>query len=56
MLNCVSQLEVDGSLTTRVLDNLNSQTEYSLAVTPVYDEGPGLPMLEVAVTGGNEDG
>lgn len=47
----VVQLEVSGSLTTRVLDNLISQTEYGLAVTPIYDEGPGQPMLGEAVTG-----
>ncbi|XP_076017716.1 collagen alpha-1(XII) chain isoform X2 [Genypterus blacodes] len=44
------ELEVDGSLTTRLLDNLISQTEYGLAVTPIYDEGPGQPMLGNAVT------
>ncbi|XP_059208525.1 collagen alpha-1(XII) chain [Centropristis striata] len=44
------ELEVDGSLTTRVLDNLISQTEYGLAVTPIYDEGPGQPMLGDAIT------
>lgn len=47
------QLEVDGRTTTRKLDNLISQTEYGLAVTPVYDEGPGQPMLGEAVTGKN---
>uniref|UniRef100_A0A673B2H7 Collagen alpha-1(XII) chain n=1 Tax=Sphaeramia orbicularis TaxID=375764 RepID=A0A673B2H7_9TELE len=36
------QLEVGGSVTTRQLDNLMSQTEYALAVTPVYDEGPDV--------------
>ena len=45
------QLEVAGDLTTRVLDNLISQTEYGLAVTPIYDEGPGNPMLGDAITG-----
>uniref|UniRef100_A0A8D3DLB6 Collagen alpha-1(XII) chain n=1 Tax=Scophthalmus maximus TaxID=52904 RepID=A0A8D3DLB6_SCOMX len=44
------ELEVDGSLTTRVLDNLMSQTEYALAVTPIYDERTGQPMLGDAVT------
>ncbi|KAM8917084.1 collagen alpha-1(XII) chain isoform 2-T2 [Spinachia spinachia] len=44
------ELEVDGSVTTRQLDNLISQTEYSLAVTPIYDEGPGQPMLGEAIT------
>ncbi|KAM7403882.1 hypothetical protein PAMA_004351 [Pampus argenteus] len=44
------ELEVDGSVTTKVLDNLFSQTEYSLAVTPIYDEGPGQKMLGAAIT------
>ncbi|XP_034531147.1 collagen alpha-1(XII) chain [Notolabrus celidotus] len=44
------ELEVGGSLTTRVLDNLMSQTEYALAVTPMYDEGPGQPMLGEGIT------
>ncbi|XP_071774299.1 collagen alpha-1(XII) chain-like isoform X1 [Centroberyx gerrardi] len=44
------ELEVDGSVTTRELDNLISQTEYGLAVTPIYDEGPGQPMLGDAIT------
>lgn len=42
-------------MTTRQLDNLVSQTEYGLAVTPVYDEGPGQPMLGDAITGKNEN-
>lgn len=46
-----SQLEVDGGITTRQLDNLISQTEYALAVTPIYDEGPGQTMLGDAITG-----
>uniref|UniRef100_A0A3B4FJG1 Collagen alpha-1(XII) chain-like n=1 Tax=Pundamilia nyererei TaxID=303518 RepID=A0A3B4FJG1_9CICH len=37
-------------VTSRQLDNLISQTEYALAVTPVYDEGPGQPMLGEAIT------
>lgn len=45
------QLEVDGRTTTRKLDNLVSQTEYGLAVTPVYDEGSAEPMLGEAITG-----
>lgn len=49
----VLQLEVGGSVTTRELDNLISQTEYGLAVTPIYDEGPGQPMLGEAITGEN---
>uniref|UniRef100_A0A3Q0R0B0 Collagen alpha-1(XII) chain n=1 Tax=Amphilophus citrinellus TaxID=61819 RepID=A0A3Q0R0B0_AMPCI len=44
------ELEVGGSVTTRLLDNLISQTEYALAVTPIYDEGPGQPMLGEAIT------
>lgn len=49
----VLQLEVGGSVTTKQLDNLISQTEYGLAVTPIYDEGPGQPMLGNAITGEN---
>uniref|UniRef100_A0A3B4AB57 Uncharacterized protein n=1 Tax=Periophthalmus magnuspinnatus TaxID=409849 RepID=A0A3B4AB57_9GOBI len=37
------ELEVDGSVTTKVLENLMSQTEYALSVTPVYDEGMPAP-------------
>ncbi|KAM9842426.1 collagen alpha-1(XII) chain [Aulostomus maculatus] len=44
------ELEVGGSVTTKQLDNLISQTEYALAVTPIYDEGPGQPMLGEAIT------
>uniref|UniRef100_A0A3Q1GPI4 Collagen, type XII, alpha 1a n=1 Tax=Acanthochromis polyacanthus TaxID=80966 RepID=A0A3Q1GPI4_9TELE len=44
------ELEVGGSVTTKQLDNLVSQTEYGLAVTPIYDEGPGQPMLGDAIT------
>ncbi|CAG5866270.1 unnamed protein product [Menidia menidia] len=44
------ELEVEGSVTVRQLDNLISQTEYTLAVTPIYDEGPGQPMLGSAIT------
>lgn len=45
------QLEVDGDVTTQTLDNLKSQTEYDVAVTPVYDAGTGNPMLNQATTG-----
>lgn len=38
-------------MTNTDLDNLISQTEYSLAVTPIYDAGPGQPMMGEAVTG-----
>ncbi|XP_034713988.1 collagen alpha-1(XII) chain isoform X4 [Etheostoma cragini] len=44
------ELEVEGRVTTRQLDNLISQTEYDLTVTPIYDEGPGQPMLGSAIT------
>lgn len=44
------ELEVGGDVTTRMLDNLVSQTEYGLAVTPIYDEGPSQPMLGDAIT------
>nr|XP_015825821.2 collagen alpha-1(XII) chain isoform X3 [Nothobranchius furzeri] len=44
------ELEVGGRVTERQLDSLISQTEYALAVTPVYDEGPGQPMLNSAIT------
>ncbi|XP_034431804.1 collagen alpha-1(XII) chain isoform X3 [Hippoglossus hippoglossus] len=44
------ELEVGGDVTTRQLDNLMSQTEYGLTVTPIYDEGAGQPMLGDAVT------
>uniref|UniRef100_A0AAQ5ZRS4 Collagen alpha-1(XII) chain n=1 Tax=Amphiprion ocellaris TaxID=80972 RepID=A0AAQ5ZRS4_AMPOC len=44
------ELEVGGGVTTKQLDNLISQTEYGLAVTPIYDEGPGQPMLGDAIT------
>ncbi|KAG7244369.1 hypothetical protein INR49_002894 [Caranx melampygus] len=46
----VKELEVGGSVTTRKLDNLISQTEYALTVTPVYDEGPGQTMVGSAIT------
>ena len=53
MCRCLTlpQLEVDGGVTTRQLDNLISQTEYAIAVTPVYAEGPAEPMLGEAITG-----
>ncbi|XP_067222856.1 collagen alpha-1(XII) chain isoform X4 [Chanodichthys erythropterus] len=46
----VKELEVDGDVTSRGLDNLISQTEYDVAVTPVYDSGTGNPMLNQATT------
>ncbi|XP_077094714.1 collagen alpha-1(XII) chain isoform X3 [Siphateles boraxobius] len=44
------ELEVDGDVTSRGLDNLISQTEYDVAVTPIYDSGTGNPMLNTAIT------
>uniref|UniRef100_A0A672RGL2 Collagen alpha-1(XII) chain n=1 Tax=Sinocyclocheilus grahami TaxID=75366 RepID=A0A672RGL2_SINGR len=41
---------IDGDVTSSGLDNLISQTEYDVAVTPVYDSGTGNPMLNQAVT------
>lgn len=38
-------------MTSKKLDQLISQTEYSLAVTPIYDVGPAQPMLGEAITG-----
>uniref|UniRef100_A0AAQ5ZVJ8 Collagen alpha-1(XII) chain n=1 Tax=Amphiprion ocellaris TaxID=80972 RepID=A0AAQ5ZVJ8_AMPOC len=46
----LKEAEVSGDITTLVLTNLISQTEYDVAVTPVYDEGPGAPMLGNAIT------
>ncbi|KAJ8288713.1 hypothetical protein COCON_G00013720 [Conger conger] len=45
------ELEVPGHVIRKGLENLISQTEYDLAVTPVYDAGTGNPMLGQAVTG-----
>uniref|UniRef100_A0AAX7SU24 Collagen, type XII, alpha 1b n=1 Tax=Astatotilapia calliptera TaxID=8154 RepID=A0AAX7SU24_ASTCA len=36
----VKEIEVNGDITTLVLSSLISQTEYDLAVTPIYDDGP----------------
>ncbi|KAJ8389361.1 hypothetical protein AAFF_G00120690 [Aldrovandia affinis] len=44
------EIEVEGDITTLDLMGLTSQTEYDLAVTPLYDEGPGNPMLGQGVT------
>ncbi|KAG7465749.1 hypothetical protein MATL_G00156840 [Megalops atlanticus] len=44
------ELEVQGDVTSRGLDNLISQTEYDVAVTPVYDDITANPMLGHAVT------
>ncbi|XP_056620126.1 collagen alpha-1(XII) chain isoform X2 [Triplophysa dalaica] len=46
----LKEAEVNGDITTLVLTSLRSQTEYDVAVTPVYDEGPGNPMLGSAIT------
>ncbi|XP_072554842.1 collagen alpha-1(XII) chain isoform X2 [Paramormyrops kingsleyae] len=45
------ETEVSGHVTTTVLRDLISQTEYDVAVTPVYDTGSANPMLGHAVTG-----
>nr|XP_057921467.1 collagen alpha-1(XII) chain isoform X1 [Doryrhamphus excisus] len=42
--------EVAGDITTLDLSGLTSQTEYDVAVTAVYDEGPAIPMLGNAIT------
>ncbi|XP_024293407.1 collagen alpha-1(XII) chain isoform X2 [Oncorhynchus tshawytscha] len=44
------ELEVGGGVTSKALDNLISQTEYVLAVTPIYNDGAGNPMLNAAIT------
>ncbi|MEQ2185825.1 hypothetical protein GOODEAATRI_022151 [Goodea atripinnis] len=49
----VGLVEVNGDVTTLQLTSLLSQTEYDVAVTPMYDEGPGAPMLGTAITGPN---
>ncbi|KAM4521925.1 collagen alpha-1(XII) chain isoform 2-T2 [Odontesthes bonariensis] len=46
----LKEVEVDGAITTLVLTSLISQTEYDVAVTPIYDEGPANPMLGTAIT------
>ncbi|XP_042634306.1 collagen alpha-1(XII) chain-like isoform X6 [Cyprinus carpio] len=47
----LKEVEVNGDITTLVLTSLRSQTEYDVAVTPVFDEGPGNPMLDSEITG-----
>ncbi|KAM3861132.1 collagen alpha-1(XII) chain-like [Diretmus argenteus] len=44
------EVEVNGDITTLDLTSLISQTEYDVAVTPIYDEGPSNPMLGQAIT------
>ncbi|XP_073348827.1 collagen alpha-1(XII) chain [Pagrus major] len=46
----LKEVEVEGGITTLDLSSLISQTEYDVAVTPIYDEGPGSPMLGNAIT------
>ncbi|XP_061561152.1 collagen alpha-1(XII) chain isoform X5 [Phycodurus eques] len=44
------EVEVRSDVTTLDVTGLTSQTEYDVAVTPVYDEGPGNPMLGMGIT------
>ncbi|XP_035986482.1 collagen alpha-1(XII) chain isoform X6 [Fundulus heteroclitus] len=44
------EVEVNGDVTTLQLTQLLSQTEYNVAVTPIYDGGPADPMLGTAIT------
>ncbi|KAG7508225.1 collagen alpha-1(XII) chain-like isoform X2 [Solea senegalensis] len=46
----LQETEVNGDITSLDLSSLISQTEYDVAVTPIYDEGPGSPMLGIAIT------
>uniref|UniRef100_A0A8B9L6C9 Collagen, type XII, alpha 1b n=1 Tax=Astyanax mexicanus TaxID=7994 RepID=A0A8B9L6C9_ASTMX len=46
----VKEDEVMGDITTLLLTGLRSQTEYDVAVTPVYDEGPGSTMIGSEIT------
>ncbi|KAK2855870.1 hypothetical protein Q5P01_004605 [Channa striata] len=46
----LQEAEVNGDITTLDLTGLISQTEYDVAVTPIYDDGPGSPMLGSAIT------
>ncbi|XP_034555947.1 collagen alpha-1(XII) chain [Notolabrus celidotus] len=46
----LKEAEVDGGITTLDLTSLISQTEYDVAVTPIYDEGPATVMLGSAIT------
>ncbi|XP_071397697.1 collagen alpha-1(XII) chain-like, partial [Centroberyx affinis] len=46
----VKEVEVSGDITSRGLSSLISQTEYDVAVIPIYDAGPGTPMLGQAIT------
>ncbi|XP_037541159.1 collagen alpha-1(XII) chain [Nematolebias whitei] len=44
------EAEVNGDITSLSLTGLISQTEYDVAVAPVYEEGTGFPMLGTAIT------
>uniref|UniRef100_A0A8C7QRZ5 Collagen alpha-1(XII) chain n=1 Tax=Oncorhynchus mykiss TaxID=8022 RepID=A0A8C7QRZ5_ONCMY len=46
----LKEVEVNGDITSLPLTNLISQSEYDVAVTPVYDEGVGNSMLGQAIT------
>uniref|UniRef100_A0A4W5QLG9 Collagen, type XII, alpha 1b n=1 Tax=Hucho hucho TaxID=62062 RepID=A0A4W5QLG9_9TELE len=46
----LKEVEVNGDITSLPLVNLISQSEYDVAVTPVYDAGVGNPMLGQAIT------
>ncbi|XP_029705380.1 collagen alpha-1(XII) chain isoform X1 [Takifugu rubripes] len=46
----LKEVEVSGEVTTQDLSGLISQTEYDVAVTPVYTGGSGTPMLGNAIT------
>uniref|UniRef100_A0A8C9ZNQ8 Collagen alpha-1(XII) chain n=1 Tax=Sander lucioperca TaxID=283035 RepID=A0A8C9ZNQ8_SANLU len=46
----LKEAEVNGDITTLDLSSLISQTEYDVAITPIYDVGPGSPMLGSAIT------
>uniref|UniRef100_A0A8C7UKI2 Collagen, type XII, alpha 1b n=1 Tax=Oncorhynchus mykiss TaxID=8022 RepID=A0A8C7UKI2_ONCMY len=46
----LKEVEVNGVITSLPLANLISQSEYDVAVTPVYDAGVGNPMLGQAIT------
>ncbi|XP_078799175.1 collagen alpha-1(XII) chain isoform X3 [Oryzias latipes] len=46
----MKEVEVNGDITTLDLSSLISQTEYDVAVVPVYDAGTGAPMLGSAIT------
>nr|XP_043904663.1 collagen alpha-1(XIV) chain-like [Solea senegalensis] len=46
----LSEVQVSGDITSLHLSSLISMTEYKVTVTPVYDEGPGSPMLNTIIT------